>query len=218
MIGSLWPLNGEERDVADFSDAVRLRQSRLAPDLRRVTALSILLQALRQAPLLGLKRWQIERRSMRDERNRRFAEVLDASLHVGVGAASEVPRAGAANAPDKSAILGVELLHALVGLDHLRPTDAHPRVLGNDDVAATSGDDAAAAEGSGPAADQGQDRNAGAPHFDNGADDLGDRELAGICLLKPHAAGIEQQQHGAGDAPAGAVARGPQQTDQLCTV
>src|SRR5260221_4743833 len=142
MIGSLRPLNGEERVVCDLGDALRLWQSRLAPDLRRVTAIPEALQALRQAPLLGPKRRQLEGRRMRNERNRRFAEILDASLHVAVRAAGEVARPGAANAPDEGAILGVELLHALVGLDHLRPADAYARVLGNDDATATGGDDA----------------------------------------------------------------------------
>jgi hypothetical protein len=74
------------------------------------------------------------------------------------------------------------------------------------------------AEGSCPTADQGQDGDAGAAHLEDGADDLGDRELAGIRLLEPDAAGIEQQQHGAGAAPPGAVARGPQQTNEFRAV
>src|SRR4029077_13351846 len=215
MIGSLWPLNGEERVVGDLGDALRLRQARLAPDLRRVTTISEMLQALREALLLGLERRQLEGRGMRDQRNHRVAEILDPSLHVAVRAAGEVARPGAANAPDEGAILGVELLHALVGLDHLRPADAHPGVLGNDDTAATGSDDAAATEGSGPTPDQGQDRDAGAAHLDNGTDDLGDRELTGIRLLKPDAAGIEQEQYGAGTDPFGAVPRGPQQADEF---
>ncbi len=86
--------------------------------------------------------------------------------------------------------------------------------------AATGGNDTTAAEGSGPTADQRQDRDAGAPHLKDGADDLGDRELTGIRLLKPDAAGIEQQQHGPwaipfGATPASPVARGPQQTEEL---
>ncbi len=53
---------------------------------------------------------------------------------------------------------------------------------------------------------------------DDGVDGLRDRELAGIGLLQPHAAGIEQQQHGTRTTRAGAVARGAQQTDELCAV
>src|SRR5438132_4411646 len=215
MIGSFRALNGEERVVCDLGDALRLWQSRLAPDLLRVMTISEVLQALREAPLLGLECRQLEGRGMRDERNRGFAEILDPSLDVAVRAAGEVACPGAANAPNEGAILGVELLHALVGLDHLRPADAHPGVLGDDDTAATGSDDAAATEGSGPTTDQGQDRDAGAAHLDDGADDLGDRELAGIRLLKPDAAGIEQQQYGEGTAPFGAVARGPQQADEF---
>ena len=99
-------------------------------------------------------------------------------------------------------------------------------MLGNGDAAATGGDDAAA-EGSGPTADQGQDRAAGAAQLENGTDDLGDRELASIRLLKPDATGIEQQQHGPGVVPSGAalasplgspIARGSQQTDELRAV
>jgi hypothetical protein len=63
-------------------------------------------------------------------------------------------------------------------------------VLGCDDAAATCGDDAAAAKGSGATADQGQNRDAGAAHLNDGVNDLGDRELAGIRLLKADAAGI----------------------------
>ena len=190
MIGSPDSWNGEERVVADLSDVLRILQSRLAPNLRRVAAIAEALQALRQALLLGLQRRELEARGLRDERNRGFAEILDASLHVAVRAAGEVARPGAANAPDEGAILGVELLHALVGLDHLRPADTDPRVLGNDDAAAAGGDDAAAAKGSGATADQGQNRDAGAAHLNDGVNDLGDRELARIRLLKADAAGI----------------------------
>src|SRR5258708_27548205 len=162
MIGFLSSLNGEEGAVCDLGDALRLWQSRLAPDLRRVAAIPEALQALRQAPLLGLKRCQIEGRRMCDERNRRFAEILNASLHIPVRASGEIARAGAANAPDKGAILGVKLLHALVGLDDFGPADAYPRVLADDDAAAAGGDDAAAAEGSGPTAHQAKYPDAGA--------------------------------------------------------
>ena len=51
--------------------------------------------------------------------------------------------------------------------------------------------------------------------LEDSADDLGDSELAGTRLLKADAAGIEQQQYGAGYAPSSPVARGPQQTDEL---
>src|ERR1700722_3940717 len=218
MIGSLDSWNGEERVVGDLSDALRLRQSRLAPDLRRVATIAEALQALRKAPLLGLKRREFEGWCVRDERNRRFAEVLGASLHVAVYAAGEVACPSAANAPDEGPILGVELLHTLVGLDHLRPADAHAGLLGGDDAAATGGDNPAAAKGSGATADQGQDRDAGAAHLNDGVNDLGDRELAGIRLLKADAAGIEQQQHGAGAARPGGVTRTPQHTDEFCAM
>src|SRR5262249_27075088 len=135
-------------------DTLRLWQSRLAPDLRRVTTISETSQALGQPPLFGLERRQIERGGVRNERNCRFAEILDASTYVGVRAPGEVARTRAANTPDEGAILGVDLLHALVGLDSLRPADTAPRVLGNDDAAATGGDDAAPAESSGATADQ----------------------------------------------------------------
>src|SRR5277367_6725680 len=215
MIGSLWSLDGEERVVRDVGDTLRLRHSRLAPDLRRVTGIPELLQALRQAPLLGLERWQIERRSPRDERNRRVSEVPDASLDITVRAAREVARATPTNAPDQGAILGVELLHALVGLDDLRSAHAHPSVLGNDDATATGGDDAAAAECPRPAADQSQHRDAGAASLDYRADDFGDREFAGVRFLDPDPAGIEQQQHGARAAGSNVGARGSQQADEL---
>jgi hypothetical protein len=84
-------------------------------------------------------------------------------------------------------------------------------------MAATGGSDATAAEGSGATADQGEDRDSDAAHFDDGMDDLGDRELAGIRLLKPDAARVEQQQHSMDAAPSG-VARGPQQTEELCAM
>src|SRR6202167_6299542 len=216
MIGSLDSWNGEERVVGDLSDALRLRQSRLAPDLRRVATIAEALQALRKAPLLGFKRRELEGWCMRDERNRRFAEILNTSLHVAVYAAGEVACPGAADAPDEGPIPGVELFNTLVGLDHLRPADAD--VLGRDDAAATGGDNPAAAKGSGATTDEGQDRNAGAAHLNDGVNDLGDRELAGIRLLKADAAGIEQQQHGAGAVRSGAVARSPQQTDELCAM
>src|ERR1700722_18075327 len=112
------------------------------------------------------------------------SEILNAALHVAIHAAGEIARSSAANAPDEGAILGIEFLHALVGLNYLRPADTYPCVLGNDDAAATGCDDAAAAKGSGPTADQGQQRDAGATHLDDGANDLGDCEFAGICLLK----------------------------------
>src|SRR5258705_5882845 len=190
MIGSFGPLSGEERVVCDLSDVLRLRQSRLPPDLRRVAAIAEALQALCQAPLLGLKRRELEGPRVLDDRNCRFAEVLDASLHVAVDAAGEVACSGAADAPDEGAILGVELLHTLVGLDHLRPADAHAGVLGRDDAAATGGDNPAAAKGSRATADQGQDRDAGAAHLDDGVNDFVDRELARIRLLKAEAAAI----------------------------
>src|SRR5258705_11307260 len=107
MIGFLDSLNGEERIIGDLGDVLRLWQARLAPDLRRVATIAEALQALRKAPLLGLKRREFERRRMRDERNRRFAEILDTSLHVAVYAAGEITCPGAANAPDQSAIPGV---------------------------------------------------------------------------------------------------------------
>src|SRR5215468_7981059 len=97
MSGFLESLEGEERVVRDLGDALRLRQSRLAPDLRRVAAFAETLQAKRQAPLLGLKRRKLEGRCLRRERNRRFAEILDASLHVAVDAAAEIAGAGAAD-------------------------------------------------------------------------------------------------------------------------
>src|SRR5258707_4293455 len=186
MIGFLDSLNGEERIIGDLGDVLRLWQSRLAPDLRRVATIAEALQALRKAPLLGLKRCELEERRMRDERNRRFAEILDASLHVAVYAAGEVACPGAADAPHEGAILGVELLHTLVGLDHLRPADAHAGVLRRDDAAATGGDNPAAAKGSGATADQGQNRDASAVDINDGGNDLGDRELAGLCLLKAY--------------------------------
>src|SRR5258705_2085134 len=154
MIGFLDSLNGEERIIGDLGDVLRLWQSRLAPDLRRVATIAEALQALRKAPLLGLKRREIEGRRIRDERNRRFAEILDTSLHVAVYAAGKVACPGAANAPDEGAVLGVELLHTLVGFDHLRPADAHAGVLGCDDAAATGGDNPAAAQSFRAAADQ----------------------------------------------------------------
>src|SRR5580704_6807285 len=218
MIGSLDSWNGKERVVRDLSDALRLRQSRLAPDLRRVATIAEALQPLRKAPLLGLERREFEGWCMRDQRNRRFAEILDASLHVAVDAAGEVACPGAANAPDQGPIPGVELLDTLVGLDHLRPADADAGVLGRDDAAATGGDNPAAAKGSGATADQGEDRDAGAAHLNDGVNDLGDREFAGVRLLKADAAGIEQQQHGAGAVGSGAVARRPQETDEFCAM
>src|SRR5258706_6382463 len=218
MTGFLDSLNGAERIIGDLSDALRLWQSSLAPDLRRVATIAEALQALRKAPLLGLKRRELEGRCMRDESNRRFAEILDASLHVAVYAAGEVACPGTANAPNEGPILGVELLHTLVGLDHLRPADAYAGVLGSNDAAATGGDNPAAAKGSGATADQGQDRNAGAAHLNDGVNDLGDREFAGIRLLQADAAGIEQQQHGARAARSGGVARSPQQTDEFCAM
>ena len=215
MVGFLRSLHGEKRVVAELRDTLRLRQSRLAPDLRRVTAISEALQALRQTPLLGFERRQLERRSMRDERNCRFAEIRNPSLHIAVRAAGEIAGAAATDAPDEGAILRIELLHAFVGLDHLRSADTHPSMLGNDDAAATGRDNAAATEGSRPTADERQNRDPGAAHIDDGANDLGDREFAGIRLLKPHAASVEQQQHSADAASSSPIARSPQQTHKL---
>src|ERR1700743_120417 len=127
---------------------------------------------------------------MRDKRNRCFAEILDASFHVAVYAAGEIACPGAANAPDEGPIPGVEFLHTLVGLDHLRPADAHAGMLRRDDAAATGRNNPAAAKGSGPAPDQCQDREAGAPHLNEGVNDLGDRELPRIRLLKADAASV----------------------------
>src|SRR5271156_6266761 len=173
MIGSLRSLNGQERVVRDLGDALRLREACLAPDFQRVATISEALQPLRETLLLGLERRQREWRGMRDQRNRRLAKILDPSLHIAVRASGQVARSGAADAPDQGSILGVELLHALVRLDHLRPADAHPGVLGNDDTAATGGDDAAATEGSGATADQRQNWYTGAAHLEDGADVLG---------------------------------------------
>src|SRR5207247_9249930 len=52
-----------------------------------------------------------------------------------------------------------------------------------------------AARPPGPPADQPDDADAAAPRLDHRAHDFRDRELAGIGLLKPHAAGVEQDQH-----------------------
>src|SRR5262249_36644643 len=97
--------NGEERLVYDLGDTLRLWQSGLAPDLGRIAAISETSQALGQPPLFGLECRQLERGGMRDERNCRFAEILDASPYVGVRTAGEVARTRAANAPDEGAIL-----------------------------------------------------------------------------------------------------------------
>ena len=105
MIGFLDSWNGEERLVCNLGDALRLRQSLLAPDLRRVAAISETSQSLGQPLLLGLERPELERRGMLDERNCCFAEILDVSPYVGVRAAGEVARTRAANAPDEGAIL-----------------------------------------------------------------------------------------------------------------
>src|SRR5580704_12404966 len=102
MIGSLDPLNGEERIIADLSDVLRLRQSSFAPDLRRVATIAKALQPIRKTLLLGFKRRKLKGWRMCDERNRRFAEILDASLHVAVYPAGEITRPGAAHAPDES--------------------------------------------------------------------------------------------------------------------
>src|SRR5215470_2038421 len=210
MTGFLDWLNGGKRIVCDLGDALRLWQSCLAPDLRRVTAIPEVLQALHQAPLLSLESCELEGRRARHERNCCFAEILDSALYVEVRAASEVARSRAANTPDEGAISGVELLHAFIGLDDLRTADADPRMLGNDNAAAAGGDDAAAAEGSSPTANQGKHGDASAAHFDDCVDDFRDRSLARVCFLKPHAACIEQEQHGAGCALSSDVACGPQ--------
>src|SRR5260370_18128811 len=62
MIGFLDSLNGEERIIGDLGDVLRLWQSRLAPDLRRVATIAEVLQALRKAQLLGLKRRELKGR------------------------------------------------------------------------------------------------------------------------------------------------------------
>src|SRR5476651_2492131 len=161
MVSSLDSLNGEEHVVCEIGDALWLRHARLAPDFRRVAAIAEAPQALRQALLLGRKCRQRERRGMLDEVNRRFAVILDGALHITVRAAAKVACSGAAHAPDKSAILRVELLDALIGFDHLRTANAYPPVPGNDDSAAAGGDDAAATKGTRPTADQGKHRDAG---------------------------------------------------------
>ena len=61
---------------------------------------------------------------------------------------------------------------------------------------AAAGDQAAAAIAAGAAADQADDLHARRARLHHRAHDLGDREFAGIGFLQPHAAGIEQDQHG----------------------
>src|SRR5262249_36073658 len=46
-------------------------------------------------------------------------------------------------------------------------------------------------------------------------DDFRDRGLPRVCFLKPHATGIEREQHSTGTAMSGDVACGPQQTNEL---
>ena len=75
-------------------------------------------------------------------------------------------------------------------------------------------DQSAAAIAAGPAADQPNDLYAGRTRFHHRTHDLGDRELAGVGLLQPYTAGIEQNQHGNRfEFP-----RGAKQTDQLGTM
>jgi hypothetical protein len=80
MIGSLRPLNGQERVVCNVINALRLGQSRFAPDLRRVTAIAEALQARRQAPLFGRESRQPEGRGIWDERNRESAMSSSGSM------------------------------------------------------------------------------------------------------------------------------------------
>ena len=87
-----------------------------------------------------------------------------------------------------------------------------------DDAAAAGRDNAATAKRAGATADQGDDSYTREPRFDDGIDGFRDCEFARIGLLQPHAAGIEQQQHGTWTVRASTFARGAQQTNKFCAV
>ena len=101
----------------------------------------------------------------------------------------------AGGAPHQGAVAGIEFLDAPVGLDHLRAGDADAPLLGDDEGRAAGGDESAAAVAARTPADEADDARSGAARVDQGAHDLGDGGLAGIGLLQPDAAGIEQDQH-----------------------
>ena len=114
-------------------------------------------------------------------------------------------------APDQRAVAGVEFLDAAIGLDDLGAGHRDTARLGHGQRRAAARDQAAAAIAAGATADQADDLHARRARLDHRAHDLGDGELAGIGLLQPHAAGIEQDQHGHRLD----LARGAQQTHQL---
>ena len=83
--------------------------------------------------------------------------------------------------------------------------------LRDHEARAGAGDEAAAAVAAGAPADQPDHRHAGPAQIGDGPHDLGDGGLAGIGLLQPDAAGIEQDQH----RRRLHRERGPQQADEL---
>src|SRR5271156_2780732 len=130
MTGILQSRDGEKRVVGNFGDTVRVGQSRPTPNLGRIATIAVLLQTIGKPPLFGRERLNREGWRLGDERDRGLAEISDASLDIDVGAAHQRPRPSSGYAPHQSAILRVELLYALVGLDDLRTADADAPMLG----------------------------------------------------------------------------------------
>src|SRR5215470_9495421 len=146
MTGLLQSRDSQKHVVGEFGDAVRPGQPRLAPDLRCVTTIAVLLQAFGKPSVLGRECLDLEGGRLGDERDRSLAEIPNTSLDVYIGTAHQQACPPPGYAPDQSAILRVEVLDALVGFDDLWATDADTRMRGYDNAIAAGGDDAAPTE------------------------------------------------------------------------
>ncbi len=115
--------------------------------------------------------------------------VIDDDLRV----AGQIAMLAAGRAPHERTVARVELLDAMLRLDHLRPRHAEPAFLGHHERVAARGDEAHAAEAADAAADEADHRDAGRARVEQRAHRLGDRDQAGVRLVQPHAARLEQQ-------------------------
>src|ERR1700733_14755815 len=145
--------------------------------------------------LLRLHCLEIEGRHFAEQRYSRGAESFHGVLGKSIGAADQPTVLAAVGAPDQGLVAGVELLDALIGLDHFRAGDSNPPLFGNHDPRTGRGRQSGAAKCPGLTADQSDDCNAGAASLDDGTHQLGDHKLSGICFLQTDPAAIQKQQN-----------------------
>src|SRR5271170_451228 len=197
VIGSLPLARGAPQEFirAKVGDSRRFGYAQRRPDIGPVPGRAEALETAFQPSLLGLQDLEAEPRGTIERGERRLAESAGLVVDEGVRAADQVAMFAAHGPPDQGAVAGVEFLDALVGLDHFGAADADAPLFGDDQGGAAAGEQAAAAVAAGASADQADHLRARQPRLDEGAHDLADRQLAGIGLLEPDAAGVEQDHH-----------------------